>query len=452
MTSSQRPNRGTLRIRDPIHGTIEVTREEIALIDAPAFQRLRTIKQLGLADFAFPGATHTRYAHCMGVMHIASRMFNQLARHYELEAADRDRLRETVRLAALFHDLGHAPLSHTTEHFMPPVGKLELGRWLEGQPDRLANHEDYTLKLLVDSELTELIRTQISGSFGVTPDDIATLVRGRAPDAEARKRFVIQGVDWMPVLRQCVSSELDADRMDYLLRDSYYAGVPYGRYDHEWLLENLSPVETNGQVFLGLDARASFSFDDFLISRYHMFTSVYLHQIPIDYEVMLKQYCHEQDGEFVVPFRADEYLRCDDIYLWGVLRRSENRWARRVTERKAYRLLAESKKFVGPTTREEGEFDLDLVEEELGKKAIHTLRHSAKGELSKYYRMREQDAPSELDPPVYILDGQKMTPIAKYGPLYERYAGAVHLRRLYVDPEKLSEAKAVLAKMAPGPS
>lgn len=448
MTPSQRPPKGTLRIRDPIHGTIEVTREEVALIDAPAFQRLRTIKQLGLADFAFPGATHTRYAHGLGVMHIASRMFNQLARHFELDNADRERLRETVRLAALFHDLGHAPLSHTTEHFMPPVGKLELGRWLEGPEDRLANHEDYTLKLLVDSELTDTIRRQISEGFGVEPDDIATLVRGRAPDEAGRRRFVVGGLDWMPVLRQCVSSELDADRMDYLLRDSYYAGVPYGRYDHEWLLENLSPVERDGQVFLGLDARASFSFDDFLLSRYHMFTSVYLHQIPIGYEVMLKQYFHEQSGEFVVPHQADEYLRCDDIYLWGALRRSENRWARRVTDRKAYRLLAESKKFVGPTTREEGEFDLDRVKEALDAKNIHALSHSAKGELSKYYRMQDKDAPSELDPPVYIVDGHKMTPIAKYGPLYERYAGAVHLRRLYVEPEKLGEAKAVLAAMA----
>jgi HD superfamily phosphohydrolase len=328
---------------------------------------------------------------------------------------------------------------------MAPASKLELGDWHEGDSDRRADHEDYTLKILIDSGLSDLIREQITESYGVQPEDIASLVLGRAPNDEVKQRFVVDGRDWMPVLRQCVSSELDADRMDYLLRDSYYAGVPYGRYDHEWLVENLSPVEEEGRIFLGLDARASFSFDDFLISRYHMFTSVYLHQIPIGYEVMLRQYFKEQTGEFVVPTDIEGYLRCDDIYLWGVLRGSENPWAKRVVERRAYRLLIESKKFEGPHEREEGEFDIDSVEKMLGENGIHVLTHSAKGELSKYYRM-DASPDSALDPTVYIVDGGKRTPVANYGPLYERYAGAVRLRRLYVEPDKLGEAKRLLKR------
>src|SRR5260221_9452477 len=115
-----------IRIRDPIHGTLRLNRDEIALIDTQGYQRLRMIKQLGLADLAFPGATHTRYAHGLGTMHIASRMFTQIARNFDLETADEERLHQTVRLAALFHDLGHPPLSHTTEAFMPRVRDLEL--------------------------------------------------------------------------------------------------------------------------------------------------------------------------------------------------------------------------------------------------------------------------------------------------------------------------------------
>src|SRR5262249_45767211 len=129
---SPRRSNAAIQIRDPIHGTMHLSREEVALIDSAAYQRLRMIKQLGLADLAFPGATHTRYAHGLGTMHIASRMFTQLARPYDLPDDTLSRLRETVRLAALFHDLGHAPLSHTTEAFMPPVGALELRGWLEG--------------------------------------------------------------------------------------------------------------------------------------------------------------------------------------------------------------------------------------------------------------------------------------------------------------------------------
>src|SRR5438128_7623807 len=115
-----------MHIRDPIHGAIELTADERALIDSPQYQRLRNVKQLGLADLAFPGATHTRYAHGLGTMHIASSMFAQVAEQFGLDGADARRLQQTLRLAALFHDLGHAPLSHTTEAFMPPVGALEL--------------------------------------------------------------------------------------------------------------------------------------------------------------------------------------------------------------------------------------------------------------------------------------------------------------------------------------
>jgi HD superfamily phosphohydrolase len=373
-------------------------------------------------------------------MHIASRMFAQLARNFELPDLELRRLRQTVRLAALFHDLGHAPLSHTTEAFMPPVRALDLGVWQEGPTDRRASHEDYTLKLLVDSELTRRIRDHITPSSGVTPEDVATLVAGHAPTPEGRQRFVVSGLDFMPALRQCVSSELDADRMDYLLRDSYYAGVPYGRYDHEWLLENLTPVERQGAVYIGLDARASFGFEDFLLSRYHMFTSVYFHQIPIGYEIMLKRFFEERTGELEVPTDVERYLRCDDIYLWSVLRASKNPWAQRVVERRAYRMLLEVKEVSGAAA----EVEFDRILDALGKAKIHAIVHRAKSELSKYFRVGVEAPAAELNPPLYVVDDTGPTPVEQYSPLYQRYAGAVHLHRIYVEPEKLTEAKQTL--------
>lgn len=439
-------DRHTVRIRDPIHGTIHLSPEEVLLIDSAAYQRLRMIKQLGLADLAFPGATHTRYAHGIGTMHIASRMVSSLLVHYELDRTDAHRLRETVRLSALFHDLGHAPLSHTTEAFMPKVSALGLGHWQEGPDDRRASHEDYTLKLLLDSELTERIRRTITPEFGVTAEDLATLVRGRAPTRELHDRFVIGGVNFMPIMRQCVSSELDADRMDYLLRDSYYAGVPYGRYDHEWILENVRPVELSESVYLGLDARASFGFEDFLLSRYHMFTSVYFHQIPIGYEVMLKKYFSDQVREFEITADIEAYLACDDIYLWTALRRSKSPWARRVVERRAYRMLIEIKAFEGEHT-EEAHLDLEELAAALKNAGIDAIVHSARGELSKYFKLESRSADAEeLNPPLYMIDGKRSIPIEHYTPLYQRYAGAVQLRRVYVDPERLDDARKVLEK------
>jgi len=407
------------------------------------------IKQLGLADLAFPGATHTRYSHGLGTMHNASRMFKQITKFFDLRDEDRIRLGTTVRLAALFHDLGHAPLSHTTEAFMPPVKALELGRWQEGADDRRASHEDYTLKFLVDSELTRRIEERITADTGVSPDDIAALVAGRTAAPEDRERFIVQGKNWLPVLRQCVSSELDADRMDYLLRDSYYAGVPYGRYDLEWLLENLTPVEQEDRIHLGLDARASFSFEDFLLSRYHMFTSVYLHQIPISYEAMLRKYQAEETHTLVVPADMDSYLRCDDVWLWNALRQSTNAWAQRIVDRNAYRMLAEVKEFQDTSHEEENssDVDLDAMHMQLKEVGIDSIVHGAKGKLSKYYRISNRPKPADdLDPSMYIVDGKQIVPIESYSPVFKRYAGAVNIKRIYVDPDKFGEAKRLVGR------
>ncbi len=419
-----------IQIRDPIHGTIHLSEQELLLVDHPAYQRLRMIKQLGLADFAFPGATHTRYAHGLGTMHIGSRMFESIARHFELEARERRRLHQTLRLASLFHDLGHAPLSHTTEGFMPTVAELKLGEWMTGAPERRASHEDYTLKLLTDSDFTRVFERAFADE-GVTPLDVTRLIAGRRPPSLPADRFLVDGRDWSPLLEQCVSSELDADRMDYLLRDSYYAGVPYGRYDHEWLLENLVPVERDGALYLGLEARASFGFDDYLLSRYHMFMSVYFHHVPIGYEAMLRRFYGDAAGELVVPADAEAYLSFDDVHLFTVLRSSKSEWARRIVERRAYRMLVEVKETVDDAQVKKRESpDLDDIARRLEHAGIKVISHSLRGALSKYSA-----------PELFIVEEGRPFPIQEYTPLYRRYAGAIHLKRIYVDPDRFEEAR-----------
>ncbi len=134
----------TSQIRDPIHGVIYVSQEERALIETPAFQRLRTIKQLGFADFAFPSATHSRYSHSLGAMNFAGKMFDRVFSQSSLAQSELSRFRQTVRLAAMFHDVGHPPLSHTTEMLMPPKSKL----FSHGSAGK-ACHEDFTIKTIV---------------------------------------------------------------------------------------------------------------------------------------------------------------------------------------------------------------------------------------------------------------------------------------------------------------
>ena len=273
-------------IQDPVHGTIEVSPAEIKLVDSRPFQRLRHIKQLGFSELAFPGATHSRYAHSLGAMHVATRMMDRALAAIDLPLGDKARLRQTVRLAMLFHDLGHPPLSHVSERVMPRAGALGLGRWID-DPDRRATHEDYTVKLLVDSELTGLI-DELLGDEGVTPARLAALVLGRPPPGDERA-FVVNSIDLLPLLNQIVSSEMDADRMDYLRRDAYYCGVSYGNFDHLWLTSSLTALPHEGKYALGLLHKGVWAFENFLLARLHMFLAVYFHHTATCFDHLLSE-------------------------------------------------------------------------------------------------------------------------------------------------------------------
>ena len=161
-----------LQIRDPLHGVIFISPNERHIIDSQVFQRLRNIKQVGFADFAFPGATHTRYAHSLGAMHFASQIFDRIFPAGSLKEAELKRFRQLVRLSALLHDLGHPPLSHTTEILMPTFGELS-GDFNGG---RQASHEDYTLLLIRESDLSELINTHFA-DLGLSAEQIAKLFK-----------------------------------------------------------------------------------------------------------------------------------------------------------------------------------------------------------------------------------------------------------------------------------
>ncbi|HTO97913.1 MAG TPA: HD domain-containing protein, partial [Myxococcales bacterium] len=326
-----------MHIRDPIHGAIELTSDERALIDSPQYQRLRNVKQLGFADLAFPGATHTRYAHGLGAMAMASKVYDALSPQLELELDDRARFRQTLRLAVLFHDLGHPPLSHASERIMPPLQELRVPAWAAESVARRAGHEDYTLKLVLDSPLAGEIRRRFSAR-GIDPEHVAGLICGRQPPGPSPYRS--RGRDLLPVLRQVVSGELDADRMDYLQRDSFFTGVNYGKFDADWIVQNLAAVEREDRVYLGLQHRAVFAFEDFLLSRYHMFLSVYFHATSVGYEVILQRWC--ESGEYALPADPDQYLQHDDVSLIAALRASSNPWARRVVRRQGYRVLMEN--------------------------------------------------------------------------------------------------------------
>jgi uncharacterized protein len=433
--------REDVHIRCPVHGTLPVSVREIRLIDHSAFQRLRNIKQLGFADLAFPGATHTRYSHSLGAMYVATRLFDRLFQPGDLPDRVRFRFRQCVRLAMMFHDVGHAPLSHTTERLMPSVGELGLGAFAGGDVRRQATHEDYTLKIVLDSTLGELIGKQFADD-GIAPADIAELIAGSTWH-QSSTRFRHGGIDYAPVLRQIVSSECDADRMDYLQRDSFFSGVNYGKFDMDWLIDNVAPVEQDGQILLGIKSRAIYSFEDFLLSRFHMFATVYLHYTPVIFEKMLARYFDEARGEFDLPADVEKYCELDDTDLMVTLRRSKNPWARRIVERRAYVLLDEKNEMHGAGQAEIPHDELLRRLEDAGIDAIATRSRSV---LSKYY-----GGEGHRGAPMFVLAGGAPVPLADYTPLYGRYEKPALVKRVFVDPDKRGEARAILDDLVSSP-
>ncbi|AGC47842.1 HD domain-containing protein [Myxococcus stipitatus DSM 14675] len=425
-----------MRIRDPIHGTIPVSDSEKAVIDSRHYQRLRYVRQLGFGDLAFPGATHTRHIHSLGAMHVAARVFAAVASRSSLPEDVRERFSTAVRLAVLCHDLGHMPLSHASERIAPKRSLLRLPGWLDSVAEgEQATHEDFTAKILLDSQLTSIIEREFGGR-GITPMAAVALITGAKPPKDPG--FTWQGVDWSPLLRAIVSGELDADRMDYLLRDSFYTGVNYGRYDMDWIINNLNPAVKDGRAYLALSRAAAFAFEDFLLSRYHMFVSVYLHHTSVSFDHMLRRYYEESPGEFEIPADPEAFLLCDDSALWYTLRRSRNRWAQRIITRQGFKLLAQF------TERDAG-YDLEVLRGALVSSGFEHYVVESVNVLSKY----TSGPGNSSGPSLFIIDAStgRLTEVARYTPLYQRYSGAVRLTRLYVRPDQSQAAHELMGQL-----
>ncbi len=229
--------------RDSVHNIIRVDADDrlgklvVNLIDTAEFQRLRRIRQLGLAHFAYQGAEHSRFTHSLGAYHLATRLLERLAGKYDISAEDA----AAVRLAALLHDVGHGPFSHVVEKILD------------------FHHEEFSKEAILSSD-TEIGRALREYSRSL-PEKLAAVIGG----------------DFHPLaLSQIVSSQLDVDRMDYLLRDSLMTGVKYGVFDLEWVLKSLEIDEEHDRLYIS--APGIYAVEDYLQSRYYMYRQVYFHR------------------------------------------------------------------------------------------------------------------------------------------------------------------------------
>lgn len=255
-------------IRDPMHGDILLTDLEIRLLDSRPVQRLRRIRQNGLCFLVYPAMNSTRFEHSLGVMYLAGVMAETL----KLDEKD------LLRVAGLLHDIGHGPLSHTSDTLMESFG---------------ITHEKNTAKIIGE----ELAGTL--GEYDISSEEVSDLVLGRSR------------------LSEIISSEIDADKMDYLMRDSYYAGVAYGVIDVERIISSFMMV--GDEIIVSEEDLAVI--ESLLISRNLMYQTVYRHHTKRIAECMIREALLQVSKSD--DFSIEDYVRMDDTGMFTLLRTSE---------------------------------------------------------------------------------------------------------------------------------
>lgn len=314
--------------RDPIYDLIYFNKEEDApileIIDTPEFQRLRRIKQLGLSSYTYTSSTHDRFSHSIGVCFLAGRLVENLSfssvvikESDKLSfTLDKNQVKLLVRLAAILHDIGHGPFSHAFERAI----KSKVEKNLSGS---IQIHEDYSIKI-INSE-------NIKAIFGrITDHTIREMGIKWVCDILGQ---TFDGPKW---IQEIISSQFDADRIDYLLRDAYMCGVKYATFDWDWIFRNMfiGDIPGNGQGILIDGSKGTHSLESFVISRYHMYEQVYFHKTTRGFEAIVNSIFKRigflidnnilNSTDFLGPYflnflknyeSIDDYLQLDDYYM-----------------------------------------------------------------------------------------------------------------------------------------
>ncbi len=293
----------TRRLSDPVHGTIGLSELEIRVLSCQAFQRLKHVKQLGLAYHVYPGADYSRFAHSVGVCHTTGRILAALIHRYphKLKAEDI----EYYRLAALLHDVGHYPFSHTLEHVIRDFYSKSLFAGSTGEAANFFKHE------------------RVSKEVVLSDPEIAAVLK----EHDAKRITAIFLREEPPPFSNLVSSDLDADRIDYLLRTAHHSGLPYGSVDLDYII---SQMRVDGDDRVALTAKAVRAADHLLLSRFFDYQQVAFHKTVAGLEWCLSDvlkalleggHIRGSADQVSAGIKDGQWAQFDDQYVVSLMRR-----------------------------------------------------------------------------------------------------------------------------------
>lgn len=273
-------------IKDPVHGYVYITEQEKEIIDSYPVQRLRRLRQLAGSEYVYPGANHTRFEHSVGVMYLAGKVTENpnISRLIDENEA------ETVKIAGLLHDVGHGPFSHVFEHLLDK----ELHK----------THEDITQWIIRNSELKDTLKNN-----GYDPTEVGKLATGKLH--KPKKAF----------LDQIISSAVDVDKQDFIVRDTHHTGAEYGFIDIFRLIHALDVLKEN----LAIDLGALSALESLIIARIESFKSIYFHRVGRAAQIMLAMAMEKANDELgLTRFKTpEEYMNMDDYTVWTGLKQCE---------------------------------------------------------------------------------------------------------------------------------